>query len=194
MTQPHSLRGQVLIAMPNVGDPRFEKSLIYICAHSDDGAMGFMVNRTLEKPSLPDFLGQLGIITEREKGVLPVSVGHDTLFSGGPVEPGRGFVLHSPDYHSESTLKVDSEISLTATLEVLRAIATGQGPRRAMIALGYSGWAGGQLEEEIVANGWLTAQCGSELIFDEEHDLKYERAMRVLGVDPTLLSSQAGHA
>lgn len=194
MTEPHSLRGQVLIAMPNMGDPRFEKSLIYVCAHSGDGTMGFMVNRTLERPGLPDFLEQLGIITEREKAQLPERVCKSELFSGGPVEPGRGFVLHSPDYHSESTLKVDSEISLTATLEVLRAIATGAGPQRAMIALGYSGWASGQLEEEIAANGWLTAECGSELIFAADHDLKYERAMRVLGVDPILLSTEAGHA
>jgi putative transcriptional regulator len=194
MTEAHSLRGQALIAMPNMGDPRFEKSLIYICAHSSEGAMGFMVNRTLDRPDFPDFLEQLGIITEREKASLPTPVRDCELFSGGPVEPGRGFVLHSPDYHSESTLKVDSEISLTATLEVLRAIATGNGPHSAIIALGYSGWAGGQLEEEIAANGWLTAQCGSDLIFASDHDLKYERAMRVLGVDPLLLSSQAGHA
>jgi len=194
MTEPHSLRGQVLIAMPNIGDPRFEKSLIYICAHSADGAMGFMVNRALERPSLPDFLEQLSIINEREKAALPEQIVASELFCGGPVEPGRGFVLHSPDYHSEATLEVDSDISLTATLEVLRAMAVGKGPQRAIIALGYSGWAGGQLEEEIVANGWLTAQCGSDLIFGSDHDLKYERAMRTLGVDPLLLSTQAGHA
>lgn len=194
MSEPHSLRGQVLIAMPNMGDPRFEKSLIYICAHSSDGAMGFMINRVLDHPTLPDFLEQLGIITEREKTALPQTLADTMLHSGGPVEPGRGFVLHSPDYHSESTLKVDAAISLTATLEVLRAIATGKGPRRSIIALGYSGWAGGQLEEEITANGWLTDGCDSDLVFDPDPEFKYERAMRTLGVDPSLLSRQAGHA
>ena len=194
MSEDHSLRGQFLIAMPNMGDQRFDKSVIYLCAHSDDGAMGFMVNRSLQSPSLPAFLAQLGIVADEDIGNLPDDLVEQSLYSGGPVEPGRGFVLHSPDFHSGTTLKVDDDISLTATLEVLRAIATGNGPSQANILLGYSGWAGGQLEEEIAANGWLTAPGNAQLLFDEEQEGKYERALRLMGVDPLLLCADAGHA
>lgn len=194
MSEDHSLRGQFLIAMPNMGDQRFDKSVIYLCAHSADGAMGFMVNRSLQRPNLPSFLAQLGIIEDDEVDTLPDDIVQQSLYSGGPVEPGRGFVLHSPDFHSTTTLKVDDDISLTATLEVLRAIATGGGPSRSNIMLGYAGWASGQLEEEIVANGWLTAPGNAELLFDDDQDSKYERVLRLMGVDPLLLFGDAGHA
>lgn len=189
-----SLEGQLLIAMPNMGDPRFERTVIYLCAHSREGAMGFVINRTMERPSVPDFLKQLNIIADGEERTLSEELRRMPLHMGGPVEPGRGFVLHSPDYRAESTLRIDDDVSLTATLEILRAIAVGRGPRAAMMTLGYSGWAGGQLEEEIVSNGWLTAPSDPELLFDTANDTKYERALQRLGINPSLLSGEAGHA
>ncbi|MCU0789501.1 MAG: YqgE/AlgH family protein [Nitratireductor sp.] len=192
--QIETLQGQFLIAMPNMGDTRFEKTVIYLCAHSADGAMGFVINRTLETPTIPEFLHQLNIVNEEERDAIPASLRTAPLYSGGPVEPGRGFVLHSPDYSSETTLAIDETISLTATLEILRAISFGRGPGRVFLALGYSGWAAGQLEEEIAANGWLTCQADPGLIFDRDQETKYSRALRAMGINPLLLSAQAGHA
>jgi putative transcriptional regulator len=189
-----TLQGQFLIAMPNMGDTRFEKTVVYLCAHSADGAMGFVINRTLESPTVPEFLSQLNIVTDDERDSIPASLRIAPLYSGGPVEPGRGFVLHSPDYTAESTLAIDDTISLTATLEILRAISIGRGPRRVFMALGYSGWAAGQLEEEIAANGWLTCRADAGLIFDRDQETKYARALRSMGINPLLLSAQAGHA
>lgn len=189
-----TLQGQFLIAMPNMGDTRFEKTVVYLCAHSADGAMGFVINRTLESPTVPEFLNQLNIVTDEERDSIPASLRMAPLYSGGPVEPGRGFVLHSPDYAAESTLAIDDTISLTATLEILRAISIGRGPRRVFMALGYSGWAAGQLEEEIAANGWLTCRADAGLIFDRDQETKYSRALRSMGINPLLLSAQAGHA
>jgi putative transcriptional regulator len=189
-----TLQGQFLIAMPNMGDTRFEKSVVYLCAHSADGAMGFVINRTLDTPTIPQFLHQLNIVSEEERDAMPTSLSQAPLYSGGPVEPGRGFVLHSPDYTSETTLAIDETVSLTATLEILRVISLGRGPERVFMALGYSGWASGQLEEEIAANGWLTCNADSGLIFDRDQDTKYTRALRSMGVNPLLLSTQAGHA
>jgi putative transcriptional regulator len=189
-----SLEGQFLIAMPGMGDPRFERTVIFLCAHSQEGAMGFVVNRLLEKPSVPDFFTQLAIVSEEEAGSIPPALASRRLHSGGPVEPGRGFVLHSDDYRGDSTLDIEGSVGLTATLEILRAIATGRGPKRLMMALGYSGWAGGQLEEEIAANSWLTAPGNSALLFDVPVEGRYDRALRGIGIDPALLSGEAGHA
>ncbi|MFZ1813319.1 MAG: YqgE/AlgH family protein [Rhizobiaceae bacterium] len=189
-----SFEGHFLIAMPNMGDVRFEKAVVFVCSHSDDGAMGLVVNRTLEKPSTAEFLVQLGIVADGERGLLPDDVSAPALCMGGPVEPGRGFVLHSADFTSDTTISITDEISLTATLEILRAISKGRGPSRRMIALGYAGWAAGQLEEEIVSNGWLTSRADSELVFDQVHETKYERALLRMGVNPSLLSADAGHA
>ncbi|MCB1463821.1 MAG: YqgE/AlgH family protein [Nitratireductor sp.] len=189
-----NLEGQFLIAMPSMGDPRFERTVIYLCAHSRDGAMGFVINQVMERPSLPDFMRQLSIIGEDEEDRMPDELRRAPLHTGGPVEPGRGFVLHSPEFHLETTVRIDDEVSLTATLEILRAIATGRGPERVMLALGYSGWASGQLEEEIAANGWLTSPADAALVFDGANETKYERALRKLGIDPSLLSGEAGHA
>jgi putative transcriptional regulator len=188
------LQGQFLIAMPNMGDPRFERSVVYVCAHTREGAMGFIVNKVLDKPSIPDFLHQLNIIDDGEKRTLAQPLADTPLHNGGPVEPGRGFVLHSPDYSAESTLAIDSNISLTATLEILRAIVLGRGPERAMIALGYSGWASGQIEEEIAGNAWIISKADPGIIFDGGHEAKYDRALRQMGINPHLLSGQAGHA
>lgn len=182
------------MAMPGMGDFRFEKSVIYICAHSDEGAMGFIINQKLDNPKVPDFLCQLEIITEEERHQLPQHILNKPMHSGGPVEPGRGFVLHSPDFTSESTVEVAGNICLTATLEILRAIATSCGPEASFLALGYSGWSAGQLEDEVASNGWLIADAQEDLIFDTNHETKYTRSLRMLGIDEALLSSSSGHA
>ena len=156
MNDTSYLDGQMLLAMPGIGDPRFERSLIYVCAHSEDGAMGIIVNRHADDISFPDLLERLGIITNGEQIDLPNNVQEMYVHVGGPVETGRGFVLHSNDYFvADSTLPIGSAIGLTATLDVLRAIAEGDGPEQFLLALGYSGWGPGQLEAEILSNGWL---------------------------------------
>ncbi len=181
------LEGQMLIAMPTIGDPRFERSVIYMCAHSPAGAMGLVVNRALDTITFTDLLSQLGIEpTDPAQNI--------TVHFGGPVESGRGFVLHSTDYVQESTLVVGDDVGLTATLDVLRSIATGQGPRRSLLALGYAGWAPGQLDAEIQANGWLHIPADEELIFGSNLAEKWPAAVAKLGIDITLLSSEAGHA
>ncbi len=189
-----SLCGKFIIAMPGMGDARFEKTVIYICAHSDEGAMGFIINQPLEAPTTSEFFCQLEIISQEESLSLTNSVLSNTLHAGGPVEPGRGFVLHSSDFQSEATVEVNKKVSLTATLEVLRAIADGKGPNANMITLGYSGWSAGQLEDEIISNGWLTVDADEDIIFDKRNDTKYSRSLKLLGVDESLLSSSSGHA
>ena len=194
-TEAGSLEGQMLIAMPTIGDQRFSRSVIYLCAHSADGAMGIVVNRRSKSLNFPDLLVQLEVIAEDDAIRLPPRLGDVQVLRGGPVETGRGFVLHSPDYHASSaTLTIDPEISLTATVDILRAMAQGEGPRRAVLALGYAGWAGGQLEQEIQQNGWLTCAADESLVFDGDHASKYDRALRKLGIDPASLVSDAGHA
>jgi len=194
MDKSLSLEGQFLIAMPGMGDQRFEKSVIFICAHSEEGAMGFIVNQTMQSPTVLEFFKQLEIVNETELAAVPAEISKLVLHMGGPVEPGRGFVLHSEEFRSDSSLRVEGDIYLTATLEILRAISTGQGPKRLMLALGYSGWAAGQLEEEIVSNGWLTSKASSDILFDSSNNSKHERALASLGIDPRLLSSDSGHA
>jgi putative transcriptional regulator len=189
-----SLEGKFLIAMPGMGDHRFEKTVIFLCAHNAEGAMGFVVNRRLEQPTMAGFLTQLSIVNADEAKGLPPQLAREPMRSGGPVEPGRGFVLHSPDFRAASTLQVTGEVCLTATLEILRAIATGKGPRKSLLVLGYSGWAGGQLESEIAANGWLTSQSDAGVIFETPDEGKYRRALGLLGVDPRLLSAESGRA
>ncbi|MGI9352626.1 MAG: YqgE/AlgH family protein [Rhizobiaceae bacterium] len=189
-----SLCGKLLIAMPGMGDSRFERSVVYVCAHSHEGAMGFIVNRTMESPTIPEFLEQLEIITTDEKTSIPGKLSADSMHVGGPVEPGRGFVLHSPDYESASTVEVRNDVCLTATLEILRAIATGKGPKKAILALGYAGWASGQLEDEISSNGWLTVDSTEEILFECGNSEKYRKSLQLLGVDENLLSSDSGHA
>lgn len=188
------LDGQMLIATPSMSDDRFARSLIYVCAHSSEGAMGIIVNQPADNIKFPDLLVQLEVVSENEQiEVLPQ---HDDVkvMKGGPVETGRGFVLHSADFFIEnSTLPIDEGICLTATIDILKAIATGTGPESAILALGYAGWAPGQLESEIQNNGWLHCAADRELIFGEP-ERKYEKAMRKLGIAPGMLSSEAGHA
>jgi putative transcriptional regulator len=189
------LDGQFLIAMPGMQDTRFARTVVYICAHSPDGAMGIMVNQPAPQITFRDLLVQLNIIPEGPEIRLPDAADHMVVHRGGPVETGRGFVLHSADYFIEnSTLPIDDHVSLTATLEILKAIALGTGPRSALLALGYAGWAPGQLESEIQSNGWLSCPASPDLIFDGDLDQKYERALAAIGIDPARLSSEAGHA
>jgi putative transcriptional regulator len=163
---PSYLDGQLLLAMPGMGDERFARTVIYVCAHSPEGAMGIVVNKPAADLSMPDLLVQLEIVPEAERIRLPQRVGRMQVLMGGPVETSRGFVLHSPDYYiDQSTLPIDEGVCLTATLDILRAIATGKGPQSALLALGYAGWSAGQLESEIQANGWLNCPADPELIF-----------------------------
>ena len=181
------LTGQLLIAMPNMRDPRFARSVIYVCAHNADGAMGLVVNRLVGSVTFPDLLEQLSI----EGGTACEEI---RVHFGGPVESGRGFVLHSGDYRHDSTLQVDEEMALTATVDILTDIAQGRGPRRSLLALGYAGWGPGQLDSEFQANGWLSVAADETLIFDDDLDSKWERAIGKLGIDVSSLSGEAGHA
>src|ERR1700716_1750389 len=189
------LDGQMLIAMPTMRDERFARTLIYVCAHSSEGAMGIVVNQAAGNINFPDLLVQLEVIPAKDLIQLPSSAGTVKVLKGGPVETGRGFVLHSADFFIEnSTLPIDDGICLTATLDILKAIARGKGPESAVLALGYAGWAPGQLETEIQENGWLHCSADPELIFGSDNEAKYGKALRKLGVDLGMLSSEAGHA
>jgi putative transcriptional regulator len=189
------LDGQMLIAMPAMGDDRFARSVIYVCAHSSEGAMGIVVNQPAVNVSFPDLLVQLEVVPASDLIQLPESAGGVKVLKGGPVETGRGFVLHSADFFIEnSTLPIDEGICLTATLDILKAIARGAGPASAVLALGYAGWAPGQLENEIHQNGWLHCTADPELIFGPDTDGKYTKALRKIGIDLGMLSSEAGHA
>ncbi len=184
---PDSLAGNLLIAMPSMPDPRFAKSVIYLCAHGEDGSMGLVVNRLMDEISFHELLDQLNIDVP---GILPPMRVH----FGGPVEQGRGFVLHSTDFVREGSLLVDEDVALTATIDILRAIAEGRGPRHRLFALGYAGWGPGQLDAEIQANGWLHAPADASLLFDDELDSKWTRAIAKIGANPLWLSGEAGHA
>jgi len=181
------LEGMMLVAMPQMSDPRFARSVIYLCAHSAEGAMGLVINKLIDSITFPDLLRQLKIESEGETA-------HIRVHFGGPVETGRGFVLHSADYVQDSTLVINEGIALTATVDVLRAIAAGQGPRQSLLALGYAGWAPGQLDAEIQANGWLHVPADEHLIFDPDLDAKWEQAMATVGIDLSALSGTAGRA
>lgn len=181
------MTGQFLVAMPNMPDERFEKSVIFICAHNADGAMGLVINKLIPKVAFSELLNQLDM-------ELPPSSPNVQVHFGGPVETGRGFVLHSNDYNHEGTLPIDDEVNLTATIDILRAIATGHGPRQCLLALGYAGWAPGQLDAELQANGWLTIPADNAIIFDPDNETKWERAIAKLGITPSMLSMDAGHA
>jgi putative transcriptional regulator len=189
------LDGQMLIAMPIMGDERFTRSVIYVCAHSTEGAMGIVVNQPAQNIKFPDLLVQLEVIPAAERIELPTQAEDVKVLKGGPVETGRGFVLHTADFFIEnSTLPIDEGICLTATLDILKAIARGNGPHNAILALGYAGWAPGQLEQEIQRNGWLHCAADPELIFGTDTGGKYEKALRKIGIDLSHLSNEAGHA
>src|ERR1700730_17661100 len=189
------LDGQMLIAMPTMRDERFARSLIFVCAHSSEGAMGIVVNQPAPNIRFSELLVQLEVIPAAELIQLPPRAGVIKVLKGGPVETGRGFVLHSADFYIEnSKLPIDDGICLTATLDILNAIARAVIEESAVLALGHPGWAPGQLESEIQENGWLHCSADPELIFGPDIDGKYGRALRKIGIDPGKLSSQAGHA
>src|SRR5579884_1039365 len=182
-----TLTGQLLVAMPQMSDPRFARSVVYLCAHSEEaGAMGLVVNKTLASLTMDELFVHLKLEPSRLNEPRPVHF-------GGPVDPGRGFVLHSADYREEATLTV-GDFGVTATLDILRAIGKGEGPRHSLLALGYAGWAPGQLDAEIQANGWLSVAADTELVFGGELDAKWERALSKLGISLSMLSTDAGHA
>lgn len=187
---PHGggyLTGQLLIAMPQMSDPRFARTVVYVCAHTAEGAMGLVLNKAVDNLSFPDLLEQLNIVPAAGSDEIRV------LF-GGPVETGRGFVLHSADYLQDATLLIDEGVGLTATLDILKDIAAGGGPREKLLMLGYAGWGPGQLDAEIQANGWLTAPADQALIFGHDLEAKWERALAKLGAGAATLSGEAGHA
>jgi putative transcriptional regulator len=186
MADPASLQGQLLLAMPGIGDPRFEQAVIAMCIHGPDGAMGVGVGRIMPRLGLHALLGQLDIAP----GVAPDAPIH----LGGPVEPQRGFVLHTPDWKGEDTMAVSPRLAVTTTLDVLRAIADGTGPDRWLVALGYAGWGERQLDEELVRHGWFTTSCAEELLFEVPAPERWPRAFAAAGVDVRLLSATSGRA
>lgn len=194
-TEDGYLDGQLLVAMPVMEDERFARSVIYVCAHSAEGAMGIIVNRPAGSINFPELLVQLDIIDKADQIKLPENAESMRVLKGGPVETGRGFVLHSSDFFiKDATLPIDDGICLTATVDILKAIAKGAGPKRAILALGYAGWAPGQLETEIQENGWLHCAADPELIFGSDIEEKYSRALLKIGIEPGMLSNEAGHA
>jgi putative transcriptional regulator len=192
---PGYLDGQLLLAMPGMQDERFARSVIYLCAHSAEGAMGIVLTRPAPDVNVPDLLVQLEIIPEADRIQLPPKLVSMEVLIGGPVETTRGFVLHSPDFHmAQSTLPIDDGVCLTATIDILRALARGEGPKDAILALGYAGWSAGQLENEIQANGWLNCPADTDLLFGTSVEARYDVALRRIGVEPAMLSMEAGHA
>jgi putative transcriptional regulator len=191
----YNYEGKVLIATPSLRDGVFTRSVVYMCAHRSDGAMGIVINQRANEVKFSKLLVQLEIVKETEAIRLPAQIDQVRVLRGGPVDTGRGFVLHSSDYTAtESTVHIDDEICLTATLDILRAIAHGEGPRKAVLALGCAGWAAGQLESEILANAWLTGPADPALLFGDDFAGKYDHALGLLGARAAHLSSEAGHA
>jgi putative transcriptional regulator len=192
---PGYLDGHFLVAMPHMPDERFARSVIYVCAHSAEGAMGIIVNHRAPELDFVELLVQLDIVAEKDAIRLPKRTSDMQVLRGGPVETGRGFVLHSADYFIDSaTLPIDEGVCLTHTLDILKAIARGEGPAQALLALGYAGWGPGQLDSEIQRNDWLHCPATPELVFDTELGDKYDRVVQRIGIDLGKLSTQAGHA
>lgn len=187
MMETTRLTGQLLIAMPAMDDPRFAQSVIYICAHTDDGAMGLVVNRPLASPTFEDLCKQLDVSSGPPARQI-------ALCDGGPVDGARGFVLHTADWTTDGSMQVDDGVALTASLDVLKAFAAGEGPRAGFLALGYASWGAGQLDNEMGANVWMSAPASVDVIFDDDHASKWRRAFAQIRVNPALLSPAAGHA
>ena len=182
------LTGKLLVATPFLFDSRFFHSVIYICGHDANGAIGLVINRLLPSISFEELLRQIDVLE------FPQSIPDVSIYYGGPIEMGRGFVLHTNDYQSNSTVPIDDSISITATLDIIKAIAQGNGPDKSLLALGYTGWISGQLEQEIMDNSWLSIDPSTSLIFDMPIDEKWRGSMASIGVDPAILSMESGHA
>ncbi len=187
MNSSTNLTNQFLIAMPSMQDMNFSQTVTYICEHTHEGAMGIVVNR-------PTNLHLYEILEQLEITDITLEAGEESIYIGGPVQPERGFVLHCDDSNWDSTLSVTSEISVTTSRDILESIAAGDGPSSHLVALGYAGWASGQLEEEISANAWLNGPADSQIIFNTPPELRWRAAAKLLGVDLDLLSGDAGHA
>lgn len=185
-SQPPYLSGKLLLAMPGMGDPRFERAVIAICVHDENGAIGIGIGHQRPAIGLRGLLGQIGL----EAGDAPDS----PVLHGGPVEPGRGFVLHSDDWGGQDTIAVNGVGALTGTVDVLRAIAEGRGPSRYLVSLGYAGWGAGQLEDEMTRHGWFTAPCTAEILFETAIEDRWQAGFKAQGIDPRLLASEAGAA
>ena len=186
MEAPAYLSGQLLLALPGISDPRFEKAVIAVCAHDDSGALGIGIGRLVPRITFHALLQQLEI----EPGVAPDA----SIHFGGPVEKQRGFVLHTPDWGGEDTLRVGDRWALTSTLDILKAIAAGEGPDRWLVALGYAGWAEGQLDEELTRHGWFATPATDGLIFGENPEERWNAAFAAAGIDVRLLAPTTGHA
>jgi putative transcriptional regulator len=189
--KPPSLTGKLLLAMPSMGDTRFQKAVIYLCAHDANGAMGLVINHKVPGIDLGQLLSQLNIAPAGKPGAEPDKI---PVLSGGPVESARGFVLHSNDFQQADTIKIDDHVSVTGTIDALKAIAGGQGPENMLFLLGYAGWSPGQLDKEIQENAWLIAEADPRLVFDADSAQKWEKAVAAIGIDPAMLSGAAGHA
>ena len=182
-----NLTGKLLISMPSLQDERFYKTVIYMCAHSSEGAMGIIINKKIDYDLYPDLLEQLGI--DKPLGSKKLYVRY-----GGPVESGRGFVLHSDEVIQKETLSIDKGVALTSTSEFFDDLSKGKGPKNSILALGYAGWGPGQLEDEIIKNSWMTLAVKTSFLFDEEVSRKWAEAYKIIGVDPNNLSFKSGRA
>jgi len=185
--------GQFLLAMPGLDDSTFARTVVYIVAHNSDAAVGFVLNRP-KSISFAELMVQLDLIKSKDVATLSTAAQTMNVRCGGPLDAGRGFVLHSDDYESDSTMPVSDELRLTATVDILRAIINGRGPLRVTMMLGYAGWGAGQLESEVSANGWLTCPAIDDMVFDDDLDTQYDRAFAAMGIDPVMLSRDCGQA
>jgi putative transcriptional regulator len=190
----NSYKGQFLIAMPNMQDPRFERALIYICGHDKNGTMGLVINQVHPEFTFMELVAQLELLDEREKQIHAKRANGINVYNGGPVEQGRGFILHSDDYAIEQTEAIDDGVALTGTLDALKALSANEGPRLYLTVLGYASWSAGQLDSEIAANVWLTCHASQSIIFNRNVEAKYNLALNSMGVNPTFLMGTSGHA
>lgn len=181
------LTGQILVSTPFMLDARFYQSVIYVCGHDENGAMGFIINKPLPSLMFTDLLDQLGIEHPEREYVVPV-------YYGGPVEVGRGFVLHSTDYQHDATVSINNDFAITATLEILREVAYNRGPRQLALMLGYTGWEKGQLEGELQENKWIILRGQPQFVFEHPKDLMWTAAYEKLHIDPAHMSLDSGHA
>ncbi len=187
MSDARYLSGRLLLSMPGIGDPRFERAVIAMCLHDDDGALGIIINKPHGDLTLKTMLTQLEIDTAGLVSDAPV-------YAGGPVETGRGFVLHSLDYSGQGTVSIGGQWAMTSTIDILRAIAEGRGPKQWLVALGYAGWGAGQLEQEMTRHGWMDADGDTAMLFDTACDRRWPRAYAGMGIDVSHLSPETGHA
>ncbi len=191
MDKEINLVGKLLLAMPAIGDTRFHKSVILICAHDENGAMGLVVNNVLPDIQFHNLLEQLGLSSDIEVDLDRLSM---PVMNGGPVEEARGFLLHSAEFAHKDTVKIDDLHSVTGTVEALKKLAMGDGPEQALFVLGYAGWTAGQLETELSQNAWLITESVPDIVFHKHNEEKWNLAVAKMGFDPSMLSSQSGRA